>query len=98
MSQIVTCQTKRRDSNLELFRIILMLMIIMHHYVVNSGLFPLLLDSRGSVLGSVFGIFVICSLTDHLRIRFKKSHFLVNFISTLNDGMNGLPQKIKKEC
>lgn len=48
MSQIVTCQTKRRDSNLELFRIILMLMIIMHHYVVNSGLFPLLLDSRGS--------------------------------------------------
>ena len=31
-------QTKRRDSNLELYRIILMLFIIAHHYVVNSGL------------------------------------------------------------
>lgn len=31
-------QTKRRDSNLELYRIVLMLFIIAHHYVVNSGL------------------------------------------------------------
>jgi len=31
-------QTKRRESNLELYRIILMLFIIAHHYVVNSGL------------------------------------------------------------
>ena len=31
-------QSKQRDSNLELFRIILMLFIIAHHYVVNSGL------------------------------------------------------------
>lgn len=30
--------TKTRDSNLELFRIVLMLAIIAHHYVVNSGL------------------------------------------------------------
>ena len=29
---------KRRDSNLELFRIIVMLLIVAHHYVVNSGL------------------------------------------------------------
>ena len=29
--------TKQRDSNIELFRIVLMLMIIAHHYVVNSG-------------------------------------------------------------
>ena len=29
---------KRRDSNLELFRIITMLLIVAHHYVVNSGL------------------------------------------------------------
>lgn len=28
---------RRRDSNLELFRIILMLVIVSHHYVVNSG-------------------------------------------------------------
>ena len=31
-------QMKVRDSSLELFRIVLMLMIIAHHYVVNSGL------------------------------------------------------------
>lgn len=29
---------KKRDSNLELFRIITMLVIVAHHYVVNSGL------------------------------------------------------------
>ena len=29
---------KRRDSNIELFRIITMLLIVAHHYVVNSGL------------------------------------------------------------
>ncbi len=29
---------KLRDSNLELFRIITMLLIVAHHYVVNSGL------------------------------------------------------------
>ena len=29
---------KQRDSNLELFRIITMLLIVAHHYVVNSGL------------------------------------------------------------
>lgn len=30
--------SKERDSNLELFRIIMMLSIVAHHYVVNSGL------------------------------------------------------------
>lgn len=29
---------RERDSNIELFRIILMLVIIAHHYVVNSGI------------------------------------------------------------
>lgn len=29
---------KERDSNLELFRIIVMLLIVAHHYLVNSGL------------------------------------------------------------
>lgn len=28
---------RQRDSNFELFRIVLMLLIIAHHYVVNSG-------------------------------------------------------------
>ena len=31
-----TTMPKMRNSNLELFRIVLMLMIIAHHYVVNS--------------------------------------------------------------
>lgn len=31
-------QTKPRNSNLELYRIIVMLLIVAHHYVVNSGL------------------------------------------------------------
>lgn len=30
-------KNRGRDSNFELFRIILMLLIIAHHYVVNSG-------------------------------------------------------------
>ena len=31
-------QKKGRSSNLELYRIIVMLLIVAHHYVVNSGL------------------------------------------------------------
>lgn len=30
--------TKQRDSNIELYRIIIMILIVAHHYVVNSGL------------------------------------------------------------
>lgn len=33
---------KERDSNIELYRIVLMLLIIAHHYVVNSGLLHLM--------------------------------------------------------
>ena len=40
------CITKQRDSNLELFRIITMLLIVAHHYVVNSGLMEVI---RGGV-------------------------------------------------
>ncbi|MEG1300392.1 MAG: acyltransferase [Erysipelotrichaceae bacterium] len=42
VSELLVAQSgqheKKRDSNFELFRIFLMLMIIGHHYVVNSGL------------------------------------------------------------
>lgn len=34
--------TKTRNSNLELYRIIVMLLIVAHHYVVNSGLWEVL--------------------------------------------------------
>lgn len=37
-----------RSSNLELFRIITMLVIVAHHYVVNSGLMPVIFDNYPS--------------------------------------------------
>lgn len=41
---------KIRNSNLELYRIIVMILIIAHHYVVNSGLFQLIqVDSTSNV-------------------------------------------------
>lgn len=35
-------QPKVRNSNLELYRILVMLAIVAHHYVVNSGLMQLM--------------------------------------------------------
>jgi len=37
-----TAAVKVRDSNIELFRIIVMFFIVAHHSVVNSGLMPLI--------------------------------------------------------
>ncbi len=50
-------QTKVRDSNLELYRILVMLAIVAHHYVVNSGLLPIL-NNEPTNLKSVF-IYVV---------------------------------------
>ena len=36
--------TKQRNSNLEIFRILLMLSIVAHHYVVNSGLLDIIAE------------------------------------------------------
>lgn len=36
-----------RDSNIELLRILMMLVIIAHHYVVNSGIASLALQGGG---------------------------------------------------
>ena len=38
-------QKRQRNSNLELYRIIVMLLIVAHHYVVNSGLYDVLVDA-----------------------------------------------------
>ena len=47
MSSIVDSKPKR-ESNIELYRVILMLLIIAHHYVFNSGiLYHVLSDPRG---------------------------------------------------
>lgn len=40
---------KVRDSNLELYRIIVMLLIVAHHYVVNSGLHTVVRDAGPSL-------------------------------------------------
>lgn len=41
MQKVVKKLEGQRNSNLELFRIITMVMIVAHHYVVNSGLLGL---------------------------------------------------------
>ena len=40
---------KERSSNLELYRIVVMLLIVMHHYVVNSGLTDVMEQNPTSV-------------------------------------------------
>ena len=61
MDLAATSVKKQRSSNLELYRIICMLMIVAHHYVVNSGLTsadgPLVTDytSSNSIFLCLFG-------------------------------------------
>lgn len=61
VSQAIAVEKKQRSSNLELYRIICMLMIVAHHYVVNSGLTgaegPLMTDclSGNSIFLILFG-------------------------------------------
>lgn len=58
-AQLKTISTvkKRRDSNLELYRIIVMLLIVAHHYVVNSDLFQILPTSPHSATSAVMLLF-----------------------------------------
>ena len=48
MSKEVIVSPKLRNSNLELFRIIVMLSIVAHHYVVNSGLLAIMAENPTS--------------------------------------------------
>lgn len=50
-------KTKVRNSNLELYRIIVMLLIVAHHYVVNSGLYQMLADEPLNVSSSAMILF-----------------------------------------
>ena len=54
-SQHSTAQ--HRDSNLELYRILLMLAIIAHHYVVNSGFIPECINKEPTSGRSIFLLF-----------------------------------------
>lgn len=44
----------QRDSNLELYRIVVMLAIVAHHYVVNSGLMERINESGPMSFPSLF--------------------------------------------
>lgn len=49
--------SKTRDSNLELFRIIVMLLIVAHHYVVNSEVSSLMRNDDITCRSIFFNIF-----------------------------------------
>ena len=48
---------KQRESNIELFRIITMLLIVAHHYVVNSGLIDIISENPSSPRSLFYLIF-----------------------------------------
>lgn len=50
----ITPINKIRNSNLELYRIIVMLLIVAHHYVVNSGIMPIILDTTNLTNNDIF--------------------------------------------
>ena len=98
---------KVRNSNLELYRIIVMLLIVAHHYVVNSGLtsiggsissdptvgmYSSSLLFLHSVL-SVLGVFVICSIIDMARIKFVETPFFNYFDKVYDKFTCGLTRK-----
>ena len=53
----MTLVKKKRESNLELYRIIVMILIVAHHYVVNSGLIDLIHENAGSRVASTMLLF-----------------------------------------
>lgn len=48
---------KQRDSSIELFRIITMLMIVAHHYIVNSGITGEITQANVLSLNGIFSLF-----------------------------------------
>lgn len=50
MRQTIPILKKERNSNLELYRIVTMLLIVAHHYVVNSGLIQIMQNSETTAL------------------------------------------------
>lgn len=59
MRQTIPILKKERNSNLELYRIVTMLLIVAHHYVVNSGLIQIMPNSEttnNSIFLYIFGM------------------------------------------
>lgn len=57
MNETILTKPKLRDSNLELYRIIVMFMIVAHHYVVNSGLMNIMKEAPTSSHSIFFFLF-----------------------------------------
>lgn len=58
ITQGIAVDKKQRSSNLELYRIICMLMIVAHHYVANSGVMSVMMEhplDTNSIYLSLFG-------------------------------------------
>lgn len=55
---------KQRSSNIELYRILVMLLIVAHHYVVNSGL----LDVMNQNILSANTTFTVCLVLGAKRV------------------------------
>lgn len=53
-------QTKGRNSSIELFRIVTMLVIVAHHYVVNSGIIPRITLENALRFNSLFCLIFGC--------------------------------------
>lgn len=56
-------KTRQRDSNLELYRIIVMFTIVAHHYVVNSGLMDVMKEAPTSSNSIFFYLFAMWGKT-----------------------------------
>ncbi len=54
MKKLPSQNTKQRSSNLELFRIITMLLIVAHHYVINSDIFQSVLEGNRFSAANIF--------------------------------------------
>jgi len=74
----------QRNSNLELYRIIVMLFIVAHHYVVNSGLFQLMSESPLTVNSAFLYLFGMWGKTGINCFVLITGYFMCKSTSTIN--------------
>ena len=86
-----------RDSNIELLRIVSMVLIIMHHFSVH-GCFPFTSDlTFNKVFLQVFVVafvFVICMCVDYLRIAFIEKPIMKRITSYIESSQSWVAQKV----
>ena len=85
----------QRDSNLELYRIIVMLLIVAHHYVVNSGVMDRMYEESlraNSVFLFLFGAWGKTGINCFIMIT---GYFMCKSHATLEKYLNN-PGKVPK--